>query len=502
MTLFALERNGEQPAREYKMRETAENLKSTTPKPGRRGLWRQLESGLLRRTIYPVIRRRSYPDSFRILAEFRGFEFASPAAVQAYQLEKLRSVLVAAGRSVPYYRALFDSIGFRPAKAHLPQEMSRLPILTKSVLRDRSKELVAAGTDPRFLIANASGGSTGKPVEFFQDQRYWQTAHASRSMFMGWWGVAPGEPLASIWGADRDIPDWSWKERLYHKVCQVKICNAFALNESRMERFCRDISRWQPRFINGYATALEIFARFLLDHPEFSIRPVAVESSAETLTENQRTVIERAFAAPVYNFYGSREVNNLAAECPAHSGLHANMLSRYIEVVDDDGQPMPAGVPGRILVTDLSNAVMPLIRYENEDIGSWSAQACPCGRPFRLLEKVWGRSSDMITTQSGRLIHGEYFTHLFYHIPEVTMFQVFQESIDKVRVSIVLRPGVKDFSSEKLKDQMVAALGQGTHCDLAIVESIPRSSSGKHRFTVSAVTPTWRSATEHKSEGA
>jgi phenylacetate-CoA ligase len=264
-----------------------------------------------------------------------------------------------------------------------------------------------------------------------------------------------------------------------------------------MERFCADLSKWQPRFINGYATALEVFARFLLEHPRFKIRPIAIESSAETLTDAQREIVEKAFAAPVYDFYGSREVNNLAAECNFHRGLHTNMLSRYMEIVDDDGQPLPEGVPGRILVTDLSNSVMPLIRYENEDIGSMSGAACPCGRPFRLLEKVWGRSSDMITTRSGKLIHGEYFTHLFYHIAEVDVFQVVQESIDEIRVSIVLRPEVQNFSPAKIHARMVEALGQDIHCEVSTVEVIPRSPSGKHRFTISRVTPSWRAAS-HK----
>jgi phenylacetate-CoA ligase len=490
--------------------ETENNSKMTNPvKLSRttnqgsetRGFWRQMESEILRRTIYPVIRRRMYPGSFVILEEFREYEFASLAAVEACQLKKLRSILAHAGRTVPYYEEIFSSMQFNPEKACLPRELSRLPILTKSILRERSKELVAKNSDPRSLMLNASGGSTGRPVEFYQDRHYWETAHASRSMFMSWWGIAQGEPTASIWGADRDIPDWNWRERLHHKLCQIRICNSFSLSETRMEQFCRDLNKWQPRFVNGYATALEVFSRFLLEHPNFRIRPRAVESSAETLTDAQREVIEKAFAAPVYNFYGSREVNNLAAECSAHRGLHTNMLSRYIEVVDDEGQPLPAGLPGRILVTDLSNSVMPLIRYENEDIGSWSDVACSCGRPFRLLEKVWGRSSDMITTPSGKLIHGEYFTHLFYHVPEVSVFQIVQESIDCVRVSIVLRQGVEYFSSEKIRQKIDEALGQGVECQVSIVEAIPRSASGKHRFTISRVKPSWRAFQEDRSGG-
>lgn len=466
--------------------------RAATSGSGNRKLWQRLESGFLRRIIYPVIQRRAYPGSFAILKEFRKYEFATYSAVEAYQSAKLRSMLLHAFNKVHYYGNLFRAIGFDPEQAHLPADIVRIPVLTKSILRNRAKELLASNFDPRSLISNASGGSTGKPIEFYQNKHYWENSQASRWMFLSWWGVHPGEPMASVWGTDRDIPTWSWREKFYYKLCQVRVCNAFNLSEERMKRFAQEMHEWQPRFVNGYATALEVFARFLLEHPQFKIRPIAIESSAEILTVAQRAVIEKAFEAPLYNFYGSREVNNLAAECDKHRGLHTNMLTRYIEVVDADGRPLPPGVPGRILVTDLSNAVMPFIRYENEDIGSWADTGCSCGRPFRLLDKVWGRSSDFITTPSGKLIHGEYFTHLFYHAPEVSTFQVFQRSLDNVCVSIVLQPGVGTISLDPLREKISEVLGDAVHFEINIVANIPRTSSGKHRFTISAVPASWK----------
>ena len=466
---------------------------STGSEQPKRSLSQRVASDLVRRTLYSALQRRDYPRAHAIAVQWQKYEFASLADLEALQFGKLREILVRAHSSVPFYRTLFRSIGFDPTQARLPEDLHKIPILTKSILTSASQNLIAEDIDSKSLMRNASGGSTGKPVEFYQNQDYWESSQASRRMILNWWGIVPGEPMASIWGTDRDISQWTWKESLYQKVCQVRICNAFAMTENRMEQFARGLHEWQPRFVNGYATALELFARFVLDHPEFQIRPVAVESSAETLTDSQRQIIEKAFAAPVYNFYGSREVNNLAAECPAHEGLHTNMLSRFIEVVDEKGNPQPAGHCGRILVTDLSNPVMPFIRYENEDIGSWSAHPCSCGRPFRLLEKVWGRSSDFISTPSGKLIHGEYFTHLFYHHPEVKIFQVLQESIDRVKVSVVLQPDVKNFSLGEIHEKMTLALGQGIHCEVSAVDSIPLPASGKHRFTISRVPPRWQS---------
>lgn len=458
--------------------------------------WRAAESELLRRTLFSAVQWREYPRSSALYKSWQDLEFASAAAVEAFQMNKLRTLFLQSQRTVPYYRALFQANGFDPETARLPEDLALLPTLTKSILMSNQDGLLMEGIDKRDLLVNASGGSTGKPVEFYQDKHYWETSQASRRMFLSWWGVAPGEPMASIWGTDRDIPDWTWRQSLYYKICQVRVCNAFAMTEERMSKFAGEMTQWQPKFVNGYASGLELFSRFLIDHPQFCIQPVAVESSAESLTDEQRKVIEKAFDAPLYNFYGSREINNLAAECPSHLGLHTNMLSRYIEIVGDDGKPVQAGVPGRILVTDLSNFVMPFIRYENEDIGSWAKSSCTCGRPFRLLEKIWGRSSDFITTLSGKLIHGEYFTHLFYHVPEVSLFQVVQDTIDSVRVFIVLRSAANGFSTAKIAEKMKEALGAGIDCQVMVTESIPRPPSGKHRFTISAVKPNWRTTSQ------
>jgi phenylacetate-CoA ligase len=99
-----------------------------------------------------------------------------------------------------------------------------------------------------------------------------------------------------------------------------------------------------------------------------------------------------------------------------------------------------------------------------------------------------------ISTPSGKLIHGEYFTHLFYHLPEVSLFQVVQESPANVRVSIVLRPENKDFAIAKIYEKMKEALGPGVDCQVVTTESIPVPVSGKHRFTISKVKPNWNVA--------
>ena len=452
---------------------------------------RQLGSEFLRLAVFPLYHRKTLPGVYHFLKEYKSWEFASKENLAKLQWDRVRKILTHASRNVPFYRQQFDAWGIDAGSISTPEEFARLPILTKSVLQLRFNELLNEQSDLNRRLKNASGGSTGQPVQFYQDQHYWEYSRAAQWAIEGWWGIRPGDRTASIWGCDRDLPEQTRGERLYGKITQLRVCNAFALGETQMKSFAEMMVKWKPRFVVGYASALELFSRFLLSEPRYRVQPIAVKSSAEVLTDSQRQLIEKAFQAPVYNFYGSRETNVLGEECSAHQGLHVNSLGRYIEVVGDDGRLLPPGVPGRILVTDVTNYTMPFLRYQLEDIGSWAEGVCPCGRSFPRLAKLYGRSSDFIVTPEGKIIHGEYFTHLFYGLSQIQTFQMVQEARDSVRLDYVLQAGASEFPLEELRRRTQEMLGSAVRCELRRVDQIQRPASGKHRFTVSKVAPPW-----------
>jgi phenylacetate-CoA ligase len=198
-------------------------------------------------------------------------------------------------------------------------------------------------------------------------------------------------------------------------------------------------------------------------------------------------LVERVFASPVYNFYGSREVNNLAAECPEHHRLHLISTWRYVEIVDRDGRRLPDGEPGLIAVTDVSNFAMPFVRYLNEDMARLSPDPCPCGRPSPVLDALLGRSSDLIRTRSGELIHGEFFTHLFYGRNDVRQFQIRQTALDQLVVRYVPTDDTAHEFMHQVQRQIRERMGPDTGIDLLPCDQIPTPPSGKHRFTICEV---------------
>jgi phenylacetate-coenzyme A ligase PaaK-like adenylate-forming protein len=258
------------------------------------------------------------------------------------------------------------------------------------------------------------------------------------------------------------------------------------MDDAAMERFAGRLERARPAIVMGYATALDLFASYLLRKGRRGIRPRVVRSAAEALSSAARERIARGFDSPVRDFYGSRECPSLAAEC-ARGRLHVLAHGRAVELVDDRGEPVPPGVPGRVLVTDFKNRAFGLVRYENGDVAAWDEDRspCACGCPFPRLARVYGRTSDFVTTPAGERVHGEWFTHLFYGAEGVERFQVRQESLTSVVVATVGPAG--EATLAPLLALMRERMGPAVEVAWRRVDEIPATRTGKHRFTVSEV---------------
>ncbi len=202
----------------------------------------------------------------------------------------------------------------------------------------------------------------------------------------------------------------------------------------------------------------------------------ALVSSAEVLTPQARSLIESVFGKPIFNRYGNREFGALAAE-DGEGGLLVNPVDCMVEIDSVD----PVRVPGAILVTYLHNFAMPFVRYNTGDLAVWVE-----GEEGRRIARIQGRQGDTIRTKGGRLIHGEYFTHLMYDAPGVKEFQFVQERIDFFRLRVVSEQ--RDAELEAVwKQKIEEALGEPATIEVEYVESIPLLKSGKRKFTISMV---------------
>ena len=384
---------------------------------------------------------------------------------------------------VPRYQALLASAGVvKPGDAM--NTLRSLPVTCRTDLQ--ADPVFFQARNAGLVMDDFTGGSSGTPLCFKVDQATQRAREASLYWANHLAGWKYGDRVAMLWGSDRDTAsarkDWRLEARWLLE--NVRWYNAFNMGEQRMEQFHAAMSRFRPHLIVAYAGSIFTYARYLEQINQSPHYPItSIISSAEVITTAMREVVERVFGVPVFDRYGNREAGAIAAECPAHQGLHVNEHDFVVEIESPD----PFAEPGRLLITYLANRAMPLIRYDTGDLALWAAGTCPCGRMTMRLARLIGRQSDTIRTASGRLIHGEYFTHLLYGIPSVREFQFIQDSLNEYRLLVVMDGRLAPGLEERLRQRIVEQVGAQASVQVVQVDVIPVLSSGKRKFTLSKV---------------
>lgn len=402
--------------------------------------------------------------------------------------EYLSRLLLQAYHHVPYYRRVLAQAQVVTEQGVALENWSRIPILTKEIIRREGKQLYSQEASGRHRYTNTSGGSTGEPVTFVQDWTYEDWLLGCRFYYNKMAGKEPGQRELKLWGSERDVFDQAEKvaTRLRRWLFNMKLLNSFVMSEETMERYVAIWSQWRPTYVWSYTYSLYELGRYLRRRSLNIHAPQAIICTAETLTDEMREEMEKIFGCCVLNQYGSREVGVIACECPRKEGLHVFTLNNHVELLDPELHPCSPGQMGEVIVTNLHNDSMPLIRYRIGDTAvAAGEQQCSCGRTWPLMQTVTGRISDHFRTRDGKLIHGEYFTHLFYGLSNVIRFQVVQEDYERVRVFIVAGGEFGSPDQAEVEEKIKLVLGAGCEVVFEFVEDLAPSASGKYRYTIS-----------------
>lgn len=303
-----------------------------------------------------------------------------------FQADHVLALLSHAGRNVPYYSDILSGGGFLNGDEFSPLAFQRIPVLTKKILQEKLADLTSTDIQKRKWYYNSTGGSTGEPVRFIQDNVYTKWGHATNYYYYNdLLGI--DEPTAKkvlLWGAKRDTfrRTIGAKAKIESWLTNSVILNSFGMTPNDMERFIRVINARKPDLIIGYGGSLYELCNYAESKQMALHTPKRLVSAAETLRKEMRETIESTFGTKVYNHYGAREITNIAGEC-RDGRMHFFPFWNYLEILDENDRPVEVGQEGKVVLTNLFNYSMPLIRYEIGDtagLGPRNARAathCP-----------------------------------------------------------------------------------------------------------------------------
>lgn len=408
------------------------------------------------------LHRRQRPQRYAFLEELLKTQALDRTALLRKQREDRDAIVRFARDNTTYYEKRFAGI----------DAFDALPILTKRDVVEHLPEMLVRGHDPATTPLGHTGGSTGNPLTFYYNEEKHELMRAGmlRSYMLSGW--QPGQKILNFWGARQDTVSGgvfgsaAWDDF----IAAEKTLSAHEIDAAKLRGWADFIQDYRPTLLQGYASVLAALARFVIDAKlAMPASLIGVYSTAEVLTDMMRQTIESAFGCKIFNQYGSREIPNIACEC-RHGSMHVFSDMVWLESVDD-----------QLLVTSLTNRLMPMIRYANGDCGELLEEECSCGLPFPLMSMGMCRSNDFIVTLEGKRLHPSFFNHLLYGRMEVREYQFMQEMPGKVTLRLV---GVSPSEgAAALMKRAVAA--EGLLLEIETVPEIERTISGKHRFVIS-----------------
>lgn len=412
---------------------------------------------------------------------FRGrrFERKSQEAIAEYQLERLQHVVRVAAERVPFYRHRFREVGFEPGDLKSLDDLKRLPILRRRDLKQHFHDLYDRSRAREAVLMQTSG-TTGQPVQFLIPREQTVIELAYHWRFWLWAGYRPGSRVAAFRHYTPREGDPIYR---YERSSNTLFFSVHDMYESRLGEYVEAFNRFQPALVRGYPSSVYILAKAAQERGLSLHRPGVVLTASETLLPQYRQTIERAMSAPVFDWYGTNERILTAYQCEYRQEYHMSAEAGIAEFLDLGHGAGNSGAAQSLVLTSLVNTIMPFIRYEIGDLGVPGTGPCPCGRRLPTINRVLGRSDDVLVTHEGKSITPVRFYTVFEKFMQVDQFQIIQLRPDYIKVDIVTNEGFDRVVHKRLAVELARVVGNVT-LEIKPVRQIDTTAAGKRRNVV------------------
>ena len=436
---------------------------------------KELYAQILEKGVLPVGDAIEGGGFMRWLRQYRNEQWLSSDELSRLQRQRIRALLEFTVKEVPYYK------GTKIA-GETPEEMLReFPFLTKTKINEHLDSLLAMPKES--LIAESSSGSSGVQGTVYLDKSSQASQRAMQMLWFEWSGYQMGDSILQTGlTIDRGIV-----KGLKDLLLKTEYVPAFNLDQAVLNDILTKL-RAQPRdFLFGYASSLNVLAEAAIDGGYSDIEFKYAVSWGDKLFPHYRKRVEQAFGCKTIDTYGCTEGAMIAAQCQEGS-YHMSTNQCFVEIVDDDGQPVPKGELGRVVATRLDNYAMPLIRYDLGDLAILEPNKdfkCDCGRNSPLLKQIVGRDTDIVLTRSGKRLIVHFFTAIFEHIPSIKQFKVVQKNLDEMEIHYITGPGFDSNTTAEVERRIHHHLEEEFPITWKETTEIPATQSGKPQIVQS-----------------
>ena len=389
------------------------------------------------------------------------------AITEKLKLQKLNELLQHAVSSTTFYQQYKNNIS-----------LQSFPVINKNIIRENFEAFTSAAFSKEQQVPTVTSGSTGTPFKVLHHADKKKRNSADTMYFAQRAGYTIGDRLVylKIWSANNK------KTKLLGWMQNVMPVDVIAFNDNQVQALIKKMESDTSTFaFLGYSSALELVCRYLDKNTFHKIKTKlsSAISMSETLNEYTKTTIEKYFGVPVYSRYSNLENGIIAQQVPGHYNRYLiNTASYVVEIFKmDEDVLVNDGELGRIVVTDLYNYAMPLIRYDSGDTGILSPERDSAGNSY--LETVEGRKLDLLYATDGSLVSSYIVYKNMWQYTEIIQYQLIQYGAKNYLFKINMEGTFK--REEKLVQEFKNYLGQDADFTVEYVDEIPLLDSGKRK---------------------
>lgn len=388
--------------------------------------------------------------------------------IRSFQDGRIRELAGYLAMEVPYYQEWFFRNHVNPAEIQTVEDLRRLPIVNKALMRSEGIERFAAIDFPKSKrLASRSSGSTGEPFSFYESKLSYSVNVAAKLRTWYQAGYRLGDRYMKIANGKRT----SKIKRLQDRLNNCIFIPFYSITDENLVSILQKIDETRPMFIRSYPVPLYLLAKYRNSHAGYCHCPRHIFTTGSTLPETYRNEIEMAFGCDVIDSYSCEGTPN-TYETPAHDGYHVSGYYGIIEVLDNDNQSVTDGV-GRVVSTDFWNLAQPFVRYDTQDLVEVRNGQ---------IQRIMGRECDAFVHANGTLFTVHNFSHYFlYDIEGVDTYQIVKHKDGSITFRLVVKSQYTAEIEHDIIDFWQKQLG--VFVDVKLVDEIPLMNNNK-RLTI------------------
>lgn len=410
------------------------------------------------------------PSFNKISNELEKSQYFTREQLDELHNQKLRKIIHHCYKNVPYYTDLFNSLSLKPEDIKTKDDLKKLPFLDKYIVKANFDKLIAKNKFKFLCYETCTSGTTGTPGKIMWDKNSLNYEYATVARYYQQAGNKNVKRITLRGNLIKPINEETPPFWEFNKGNNELIMSSYHFTQKNSQLYLEKIQEFRPDVLNAYPSTAFLLAKYLRDsNQELPLKTVF--TSSETLSDNQRKIIEDTFQCPIFDWYGQVERVAAIGQCIKGS-YHIQEDYSIVEFLETD-----SGL--EIVGTHLHNYIMPLIRYKTTDTVELGNNKCPCGCNFRNIGKICGKNSSYyhILTNAGIKITS--FGYIPMGVNNIIETQFIQEKISELIINVTTNGNF----CEKDKEQLIKNTLERTSSDMNVivneVSEIPRGPNGK-----------------------